>query len=92
MPSFQKLYDKYQDKVIFLFVANDKTEKVNKFMIDKSYHFQNFYEVSNTPPALISSSIPTTFIINKRGNIIMKKKGAANWNSDFIHTFSNKHI
>lgn len=92
MPSFQKLYDKYQDKVIFLFVANDKTEKVNKFMIDKSYHFQNFYEVSNTPPELISSSIPTTFIINKRGNIIMKKKGAANWNSDFIHTFLNKHI
>ena len=55
-------------------------------------HFQNFYEVSNTPPELISSSIPTTFIINKRGNIIMKKKGAANWNSDFIHTFLNKHI
>ena len=72
--------------------VKEVVEKVNKFMIDKSYHFQNFYEVSNTPPELISSSIPTTFIINKRGNIIMKKKGATNWNSDFIHTFLNKHI
>ena len=29
-------------------------------------------------------SIPRTFLLNKRGNIIIDKSGAANWNSDTV--------
>jgi thiol-disulfide isomerase/thioredoxin len=92
MPSFQELYEKYQDEVVFLFVANDKTEKVNTFMQKNNFTFTNYYEVSPTPPELVSSSIPTTFIIDKKGRIVMQKKGATNWNSDYINSFLKKII
>lgn len=92
MQSLQKLYDSYKNEVVFLFVANDKVEKVNSYMRDHNYTFPVLFETTTTPSELISSNIPTTFIIDKSGNIIMTKKGAANWNSDFIHTFFNKHI
>ena len=92
MESFQELYDSYKNEVVFLFVANDKVEKVNAFMKDHNYSFPVLFETSTTPSELQSRSIPTTFIIDKNGNIVMSKKGASDWNSDFIHTFLNKHI
>ena len=91
MASLQKLYDTYGNEVEFLFVANDKLKKVNSFMEDNNYNFPVQFETSSTLPELVSSSIPTTYIIDKTGNIVLKKKGAANWNSDFIHTILNKH-
>lgn len=92
MPSFQKLYNSYGKKVEFLFVANDKKEKVNQFMKDNNYTFNNYFERSPTPSELVSSSIPTTYIINKKGMIVMKKKGSANWNSDKIKQVLDKLI
>ena len=92
MESFQKLYDKYQDDVIFLFVANDKEEKVKGFMNDNNYNYSNYFESSSTPPELVSSTIPATFIIDKNGKIVMEKKGAADWNSEFVQSFLDKLI
>lgn len=90
MPSFQKLYNSYNKEVVFLFVANDKVENVLKFMDKNRYTFPVQFEVSSTPTELVSGSLPTTFIIDKNGNIVMKKKGAANWNSDKVRTSLDK--
>ena len=92
MESFQKLYDSYKNEVVFLFVANDKLEKVNSFMNTNNYSFPNYFEVSSTPLELVSSSIPATYIINKNGKIVMEKKGSANWNSDSVRKVIDKLI
>ena len=44
MPSFQKLYDDYADKVSFLFVAHDEKEKVNAYLTKKGYTLPVYYE------------------------------------------------
>lgn len=82
MPSFQKLYDDYGDKVTFLFVALDEKEKVSNFILNKKYTFPIFYERSTRPNLLESPSIPATYVIDTKGRIIVSKTGAANWNSD----------
>jgi len=82
MPSFQKLYDDYGDKVTFLFVAHDEKEKVNAFLTKKGYTLPVYYEKSTTPVAFESRSIPITFVISKTGQIIVSETGAADWNSD----------
>jgi thiol-disulfide isomerase/thioredoxin len=84
LPSFQKLYDSYKSKVVFLFVANDKTEKVERFMTKYNYQFTNYYEISRTPSELQSRSIPATFVISKQGKIAMSKTGATNWNTEKV--------
>ena len=38
----------------------------------------------DAPEALYERSIPTNYIIDKTGNIVLKEQGAANWNSDKV--------
>ncbi|MEX0314929.1 MAG: TlpA family protein disulfide reductase [Allomuricauda sp.] len=81
MPSLQKLYKDYGDKVRFVFVTNEQTEKVSQFLQKKNYQLPVYSERSKTPDALFSRSIPATYIISKSGKIVVDEKGAANWNS-----------
>ncbi|QWX84484.1 TlpA family protein disulfide reductase [Cellulophaga sp. HaHaR_3_176] len=84
MPSFQALYNDYKDDVIFVFVANDEKKNVDTYLVKKDYSLPVFYEKSKRPIELTSGSIPTTYILDKSGAIVVKEKGAADWNSDMI--------
>ncbi len=84
MPSFQNLYNAYGDKVIFLFVANDKEDKVVKFLEDKGYELPVFLQASQVPEEMNSNSLPTTYILDRDGDIVVSKTGAADWNSDRV--------
>ncbi len=81
MPAFEKLYKDYKEKVVFLFVANDDQKKVVKFIDDKSYSHPVYYQFTEAPKELQSNSLPTTYIINREGEIVVQKTGAADWNS-----------
>lgn len=81
MPAFQSLYNDYQNKVEFLFVANDDESKVRKFIADKKYTFPVYFAKTKRPEELQSNSLPTTYIISKNSKIVVDKTGAADWNS-----------
>ncbi len=84
MPAFQNLYNDYQNKVEFLFVANDDESKVRKFITDKNYTFPVYFAKTKRLEELQSNSLPTTYIISKKGEIVVDKTGAADWNSKKI--------
>jgi len=84
MPGFQKLYDEYGDRVSFLFVANDKKDKVQKFIKNKGYTFPVYFPVSNAPQRMQSSSLPTTYFLDTEGKIHVYQVGAADWNSQKV--------
>ncbi len=81
MPDLNELYRDYGDEVIFLFVARDQKAKVDAFLVKHQYNFPVFYEQSKAPEQLQTSSLPTTFILNKKGKLVVAEKGAASWNS-----------
>ncbi|WP_103864325.1 TlpA disulfide reductase family protein [Aquimarina sp. I32.4] len=81
MPSLQKLYNDYQDKVVFLFVTTDDDPELNKFMKNKNYNYPIYRSLSEHPKPFISKTIPATYLIDKKGNIIIDKVGAADWNT-----------
>ena len=81
MPSFQKLYNDYSEKMTFLFVADDNREKVQKFIAEFNYQLPVYFLRSSVTQTFSIHSIPTTFLLNKKGEILVNKKGAANWNS-----------
>ncbi len=81
MPDLNELYRDYGDDVIFLFVARDQQVKVDEFMAKNQYNFPVFYEKSTAPDQLQTSSLPTTFILNKKSKLVVVEKGAASWNS-----------
>jgi len=86
MPSLQTLYNDYGHTVRFLFVAQDEKIKVNAFMAKKDYDFPVYYSLSMQPGLFISKSMPTTYILDKSGKIILAKTGAKDWNDPEIRT------
>lgn len=82
MPSIQELYNDYKDKVEFVFISNEKWNIIFEFYTKNDYNLPTYKVLSAIPNQLKSKTIPATFIIDKKGNIVIEKRGAANWNSD----------
>lgn len=82
LPSLQKLYDDYKDKIEFVFVSNEDPEKLYEFSVHNGYTFKIYNPVESPAIELFKvTSIPRTFLIDKNGAIVIDKSGAANWNS-----------
>ncbi len=84
MPSIQKVFEDYKNKIEFVFITNENPEKVNSFLTKNKYTFSSFNEITRSPKEFSVSTIPTTYIINKKGEIVVHTLGSANWNSDKI--------
>ncbi|MCL6462328.1 MAG: TlpA family protein disulfide reductase [Flavobacterium micromati] len=82
MPSLQKLYNDYQDKVVFLFVTTDSFNTADAFLKKEELNLPVYQSITNPPLEMVSATIPATYVIDKQGNIIVAKIGTANWNSD----------
>jgi len=92
MPAFEKLYQDYKEDVVFLFVANDDPKKVEKFIADRAYTHPVYFQLTEAPKDLLSNSLPTTYILNKDGEIVVNKTGAADWNSGKVRDLLNTLI
>ncbi len=90
MPGIEKLYKDYGDKVVFLMIAGDTPEKVKQYLHDNGYTFPALIQESKAPPPLQTKSIPTTFIVDKKGNIVLEHKGASKWNAKKIRNLLDK--
>lgn len=90
MPSLDKLYADYKDKVDFYFVSNEKPDVLKSFLDKNNYQFNVHITQSKYPEVFDVSSIPRTYLIDKNGYMIFDKKGAANWNSETVRNTIDK--
>ncbi len=82
MSEIQELYKKYGHRVAFMLVTSEKPEVVNAFMEKNQYQMPVFYQAGIQAPAALSfNGYPTTFIVSRDGHVVVKKTGAANWDS-----------
>ncbi len=82
-PTIQNLYNDYKNKLVFILITNENWEDVNKFYQENGYNLP-VYNLMSNPPSILnkSNSIPSTYIIDKKGFIRVYKTGAADWNSN----------
>jgi thiol-disulfide isomerase/thioredoxin len=91
MPSIQKLYESKGNQVAFVLIAmNDKPEDFVPFLQEKNYKLPVYEAGSLLPKVLIPGSFPTTYIINKRGEVVTKEISAADWNSPEVNRLIDK--
>lgn len=90
MPSLQKLYDVYGDEVQFYFVTSENPKPVDKFMEKHQYNLPVYYQEYASPEQLQSRALPTTFVLSKNGEIVVKETGVADWNSKKIRNLLDK--
>ncbi len=86
-PSFQALYNDYADKVDFYFISSENTNTINKFLEQNNYQLPIYQPLSAPPAQLNSRALPTTYVIDKQGNIVVERRGVANWNSNSFRAF-----
>ncbi|MGQ1889321.1 TlpA family protein disulfide reductase [Thermophagus sp. OGC60D27] len=84
MPSIQKLYDDYKEKVAFILVSTEDCTTVNSFLAKSNYSFPAYCLAGGVPAIFETSTIPSSFIVSPGGRVVVHKTGAANWNSSKI--------
>lgn len=93
MPSIQKLYDKVKDDkdiVILTVEVEGKRDKVAKFMERKKLSLPVVYPNSSIPTEFFNGSLPTTVILDKKGNIAHTTMGMADYSGQDIVDFLNE--
>lgn len=81
MPSIENLYLDYKDNVNFILVTNENKALTDAFLQKQELTLPIYRYQSKEPKLLSSKTIPATFILNKRGKIVVMEKGTHNWNS-----------
>lgn len=93
MPSIQKLYDKVKDDkdiMILTVEVEGKRDKVAKFMERKKLSLPVVYPNSSIPTEFFNGSLPTTVILDKKGNIAHTTMGMADYSGQDIVDFLNE--
>ncbi len=84
MPSLDKLYRDYGDKVTFLFLTNDPKKAVDKYYTANEFDFPTYVPTSKLPEQLDTRTLPATFIVDKEGRVVLDEFGPADWNTNAI--------
>lgn len=79
---FQKLYDDYKTKAQFYFVTSNTQVEVRSFIEKNKFSFPVFFSLSPAPKPIENKVIPSTYVLNKKGRIVIDTKFSANWNSE----------
>lgn len=81
MPDIQDLYNIFGDQAAFLLVSDEDPSKVKAFMERRGFNMPVYIHRGLLPEVFTTNSIPITFVIGPNGNIVIRKTGAAKWNS-----------
>lgn len=92
MPSMAKAYDELSDKdFVFLAASDEGIERIQKFVAQQDFSFQ-FVQIKGDIFDLDIKALPTTFVINPKGEIVYNEVGARDWhvqdNIDMLLKFS----
>jgi thiol-disulfide isomerase/thioredoxin len=91
LPSIERLYKKYGNQVKFVILTGEDPAIVREFMTKQGYSFPVYF--GNAAGAeLLSRSIPITHLINRKGEILISKKGAFNWNAGKVRRIIDKML
>ncbi|MDQ3682767.1 MAG: TlpA family protein disulfide reductase [Bacteroidota bacterium] len=79
MPSIKQMQNILQNEnIIFLMASNESPEQIEEFINTRDYKF-NFVRIENSEEMNVQA-LPTTFIFNKKGDLVFSETGSREWN------------
>ncbi len=88
MPSIDTLHEEMGDEVAFVILSLDEDfEKAKAFDKRKGYDLPIYSPASNLPKMYHSPSIPTTYVIDADGNLVLTHKGMADYGTSEFKEF-----
>ena len=88
MPDINKLYQSVNKEVHFAIISVDEDrEKAKAFAKRKDFDFPIYFPKSRLPKVYESTTIPTTYVIDTKGHIVISQRGMAKYSSDAFITY-----
>ena len=92
MPEIQEFMKYLGEDVTFLLVTRESVETVTKFINKNRYNISfdelPLYSSAKKPPRKLDmSTYPTTYLIDKKGHIRYKRRGATEWTKPALITY-----
>lgn len=85
MASMERLRQRLSDTgVEFLIVATEGERTVRRFLRRYPYDLPIFLEERPIPPAFGAVGIPTSWVVDRRGRIVLRHHGEAVWDSEEV--------
>lgn len=81
----QKLYDAYHNKVDFYIITNEERPPVEEFMQKHGFTFPVTYLIIDEKAPIAVDEVPSSYLIDKNGYVVVHENGIANWNSGKVH-------
>ncbi|MCL5246980.1 TlpA family protein disulfide reductase [Cellulophaga sp. 20_2_10] len=92
LQSIQKFYNDYKGKVDFYIITNEEKEVVDEFMTLKKFTFPVSYLIIDAKHAVNTEKVPSSYIIDKSGNIVIYEKGISSWDNDTVYEIVDQLI
>mgnify|MGYP001792630688 FL=1 len=85
LSSVQELYDKFGSKMDFYIITNENRPPVEAFMKKHEFTFPVTYLIIGEKMPIDPSEVPSSYVIDKSGNIVVYKKKIADWSTEKVY-------
>ena len=92
MPNIQNLYHEFSGDVKFVLVSNEENDVLSGYLAQNGLDIPVYRMIQNPPEKLPFSSIPTTYLLDRNGRIMVRKTGAARWDGRFFRDFLSSEL
>ncbi|MDX1544573.1 MAG: TlpA disulfide reductase family protein [Christiangramia sp.] len=88
MPAINELHKKMGDEVVFVMLSMDQDfEKAIAYRERKEFGLPIYQPASQIPAMYGSSQLPTTYVIDAQGRLVLTHRGMADYNTDEFKGF-----
>ena len=88
MPGIDKLAKKLKNEdVVFLLITDEKEKKVRHFLEKHPMDLPIYVRGKKCPKTFKTKRLPITYILDRQGNIAMRRTGCTEWNEPVYETF-----
>lgn len=82
LESLQAIYDEYKTKAQFYFVTKSSQKEVRSFIEKYDFTFPVYFSLSRIPKPMEFTFPTSTYLLSKKGRIVVESKETTNWNDD----------
>jgi thiol-disulfide isomerase/thioredoxin len=91
MPSIQALYESLKGSdVVFVILSAEAPERVRAFVKKQGWSLPIYVASERMPPVLATGFIPTTVLVNRRGEVVYRQIGGKDWNTEEVRALLKK--
>ncbi len=88
MPGLERLYNSVKgSSVVFAFITTDRVDSVRRSPAVSRHTLPYFYSNTVLPAVFQGQFVPRTFIMNKKGEILVREDGSRKWDDPTVLHF-----